>query len=105
MKKPSESKERWILLDAADSGYSVDNVVDLKELLKIIIEDGRSMGVAVYIVVSANEYEMAAGEQCFDVNTGKYLTFKDYGDYRKYILESRKRKDKRIAKVQAKNKI
>ena len=28
--KPTESKERWILLDAIDSGYSIDNILELK---------------------------------------------------------------------------
>jgi len=50
------------------------------------------------IVISANEYELANGEQCFDVNLGKYLTFDDYESYKKFILKSRKLKDKRYDK-------
>lgn len=86
--------ERWILLDAVDSGLSVDNIVDIKEyLFKTILE--YNFGNEIYIVISANEYEMAREEQCFDVYNGKYITFKDYEDYRNMILESKKWKEER----------
>lgn len=39
---------------------------------------------------------MARGEQCFDVYNGKYITFKDYKDYRNMILESKKWKEARV---------
>lgn len=87
-------KERWILLDAIDSGLSVDNIVDIKEFLfKTILE--HNCGNEIYIIVSANEYEMARGENCFDVYNGKYITFKDYEEYRNFILDSKKWKEKR----------
>jgi hypothetical protein len=80
-------KERWILLDAIDSGLSVDNIVKLKEeLFKTILEYNE--GNEIYIIVSANEYEMARQEQCFDVYNGKYITFNDYEEYRQFILET-----------------
>lgn len=86
--------ERWILLDAVDSGLSVDNVVDLKEyLFKTILED--DFEGPVYIVVSANEYELCRGENCFDVYNGKYVKFSNYERYRNFILKSREIKDNR----------
>lgn len=86
--------ERWILLDAIDSGFSVDNIVDLKEdLFNTILE--HNFGNEIYIVISANEYELCRGEQCFDVYNGKYITFKDYEDYREFILKSREWKENR----------
>jgi predicted ATPase len=99
-KEPKEQKntsnERWILLDAVDSGLSVDNIVDLKEaLFKTILEYNDDK--EIYIIVSANEYEMANGEACFDVFHGKYLTFKNYEEYRQFILDSRKWKEEREA--------
>lgn len=55
--------ERWILLDAVDSGLSVDNIVDIKEyLFKTILDN--NFGNEIYIIVSANKYEMARNEQC-----------------------------------------
>lgn len=87
-------KERWILLDAIDSGLSVDNVVDLKEyLFKTLLK--HNDGNEIYIIVSANEYEMARDEQCFDVYNGKYVELKNYEEYRDLILKSRNWKCKR----------
>ena len=65
-------------------------------MLKSIIDASDKLGLETYIVIAANEYELARGENCFDVNKGVYLTFKDYEDYRKFIIKSRKRKDARI---------
>ena len=87
-------KERWILLDAVNSGLSVDNIVDIKEqLFKTILE--YNYGNEIYIVISANEYEMARGERCFNVYNGKYVTFKDYEEYRNLILQSKEWKNQR----------
>lgn len=94
IEEPEISKERWILLDAVDSGLSVDNIVDIKEqLFKTILE--YNYGNEIYIVISANEYEMARGEQCFDVYNGKYITFNDYEEYRNLVLQSKEWKNQR----------
>ena len=91
------SNERWILLDAVDSGLSVDTVVDIKEqLFKTILEHKGDK--EVYIVITANAYEMARGEQCFDVYGGKYVKLKTYEAYRKFILKTRDIKNQRYAK-------
>ena len=90
-----ETKERWLLLDAIDSGFSIDNVVEAKDFFKMVIKDFADHGYELYIVVSANEYELANGEDCFDVMNGKYVQFKNYDDFRKFILRSRVKKDKR----------
>ena len=90
-----ETKERWLLLDAIDSGFSIDNVIEAKDFFKMVIKDFSDHGYDLYIVASANEYELANGENCFDVMNGKYVQFKDYDDFRKFILRSREKKDKR----------
>ena len=95
--KKEVPKERWILLDAIDSGLSVDNVVDLKGcLFKTILED--DFDGQIYIVVSANEYELCRGENCFDVYGGKYVKFSNYERFRNFILKSREIKDQRWEK-------
>lgn len=94
-----ENKERWILLDATDSGLSIDNVIEFKEVFNLIIEDGKSFDKEIYIVISANEFELVRGEPCFDVNVCKYLSFKDYEDYRKFIIKSAKKKAKRLERM------
>ena len=86
--------ERWIFLDAIDSGLSVDNIVDVKEyLFNTILKC--NYGNEIYIIVSANEYEMARGEQCFDVYNGKYITFNNYEEYRQFVIESKEWKNGR----------
>lgn len=87
-------QEYWILADAIDSGLSIDNIVDLKDgLFKEILDIHKEKDV--YIIVSANAYEMANGEQCFNVTTGKYVPIKSYDKYRSVVLKSREVKDTR----------
>lgn len=90
-----QAKELWILFDAVDSGMSIDNVVEIKELLfKTILNDCKDKR-DVYIICSANTYELCNEENCFDVLAGEYLRFNSYEDYRNFILNSRKNKDSR----------
>lgn len=96
--KKSVCNKRVLLFDAVDSGLSVDSVVEIKSVFDLILQDAKALGVEVYLVISANEYELARGERCFDVNDGKYLEFADYEAYRYYILKSREKKEKRIQK-------
>ena len=90
-----ETNERWLLLDAIDSGFSIDNVVEAKDFFKMVIKDFADHWYDLYIVASANEFELANGEDCFDVMNGRYVRFKDYDDFKKFIMRSREKKDKR----------
>lgn len=93
------SNERWILLDAVDSGLSIDNMEELQSLFQLILKDARKMGIEVYIILSTNSYEFAKENPCFDVRNGKYIQFENYKEYRNFILQSRKVKDKRYQVV------
>lgn len=89
-----DAKELWYLFDAIDSGLSVDNIVEIKEvLIPLVIENNNDK--EVYFVISANEYELARNEKCFDVIHGRYISFNDYEEYRNFILETRNEKEKR----------
>lgn len=92
------SNDRVFLFDAVDSGLSVDSVVEIKSLFDAILDDFKDSGKNVYIVIAANEYELARNSECFDVNEGKYIRFKDYEEYRSFIINSRQKKEKRIKK-------
>lgn len=89
------SNERWILLDAMDSGYSIDNVIEMKDFFQMVLDDAKMHGMEVYIVISSNEYELAYNSECFDVIEGKYVGFDGYEDFKKFILKTREKKDKR----------
>ena len=94
--KGKNAKEVFILLDAVDSGFSVDNVIELKQdLFRIVLEDLAKDNIVPYIIVSANEYEMARGEQCFDVIGCKYVSLRTYDSFRKFIIKSKQQKLKR----------
>lgn len=96
--EPIILNERWFLFDAIDSGYSIDNIVEFKEILNLMILDSKKMNKDLYIIISANSYEMANNENCFDVMSGKYIRFKDYNEYKKFIIKTRKRKEKRYSR-------
>ena len=94
-KEEVKSKERWILLDAIDSGWSIDNIIVFKQLLEAIQEDAVQLGVTVYIIITANSYEMCIWHRCIDVYTGEYITFANYDAYKEYILMTAARKEQR----------
>ena len=91
------AKEIFFLLDAIDSGLSIDNVIDLKrDLFSVVIDDCRNRGITAYIIVSANEYELARSEdQCLDTLNLKYRKFPTYEAFRRYIITTRKAKSRR----------
>ena len=77
-----------ILLDALDSGLSINNIVAMKQyLFKPILEDAESKNIACYIIVAANSYELARDEDCIDVKHMKHKTFKTYDSYRSFVLK------------------
>lgn len=92
-----DTKELWFLFDALDSGLSIDAIAELKtDLFQFVIDQNPDKDV--YIIVSANGYEFANGERCYDVANCKEVSFKDYSAYRKFILKSREQKDERNKK-------
>ena len=92
------SNVRVFLYDATDSGLSIDSVIEIKNLFSKILEISSEKGLETYIIITANEYELCRNENCFDVNKGKYITFKDYEDYRSFIIKSRTLKENRLKK-------
>ena len=89
------TNERWILLDAMDSGYSINNVMEMKNFFNFVLEDAKKQGKTLYIVISSNEYELVDGMNYLDVMEGKHVTFENY---KKIILHTRKKKNKRYKK-------
>ena len=99
----ADEKELWFFFDAIDSGLSIDNILDIKEyLFKTVIEHNADKDV--YIIVSANEYEMASGEKCFDVQRCQYVNIKTYNAYKKLVLKSKERKKEIYEKFKAEQK-
>lgn len=93
----NNKREVFFLFDSTDSGLSIDNVIDLKQqLFQTVITDCKEKGITPYILIAANEYELVRGEeQCLEVPKLKYRKFSTYESYRKYIIATRKAKNKR----------
>ena len=82
-------------MDAIDS-LSINTIDELKrKLFDLALKDAKRLNKKLYIFISANDYEFANGEQCLDVYNNKYITFKDYEEYKKFILKTSEIKSKR----------
>lgn len=90
-----DHKERWLLFDACDSGLSIDMIADLKEVFDLVLSPEGTHWKDVYIIVTANSYEMAANQNCYDVAKGQFYVPTSYEEYKDRILESRKIKNNR----------
>lgn len=96
-KAKDNSKDMFVLCDSIDSGASIDNIIEIKDFFRLLIRDQKERnGIDVFVIAAANSYEMANGESCYDVNHNKYITFKDYDDYKRFILKSRGFKERRL---------
>ena len=85
-----------ILFDAVDSGFSADNIVELKkQLFDVIIDECHRSDIEPYIIVAGNSYEMAANERCIDVCRLTSFVPKSYQRWRKVIMNTRKKKNHR----------
>ena len=83
IRKNKDEEYIFVLIDAIDSGLSIDNIEEVKNLLNIVKND---CGDNLYIVVSANNYSLVEGEKCIDVKNNKEIMFSDYLEYKKFIL-------------------
>ena len=96
--KENKGKPTFLLLDAIDSGMSVDEICEIKELLlDVVIPDAKNrFDIDLYVVIAANNYEWCNDDRIhnIDITTAKTLKFKSYEEYVDQIKASRTRKDK-----------
>lgn len=75
-----------ILLDAIDSGASIDRARELMGFLNNVCETEFKNGVELYIVMAVNHYELAkAPTNCINVRTGEPIRFDSYDTYADFI--------------------
>ena len=85
----------FFFFDALDSGLSVDNIIEFKhDCVEPIIKTCNKANKEAYILVPCNEYEMARGENCLILPDLTYKEIKNYDDYRKIVLRSRRKNDR-----------
>lgn len=90
--RKAKGNEFWILLDTIDSGLSINNIIEFKDFFRFLLE--HESDKEIYIVVSSNTYEMCNGERCRDCYTGKDIKFNNYDEYREFILNTSKIKER-----------
>lgn len=91
-----DAPEVWVLVDSMDSGLSVDLQTEFGNFLDDMTDRLKPDGMDIYIVMAANSYEYAswAGWVAKDVQEGTDVTFASYGDYRKFVMDTKAKKDK-----------
>ena len=99
--KLERGQKLFILCDAVDSGLSIDNILEVKDIFDLVVNnEKKAHGIDVYMIFSANSFELAREQNCFDVYECKYITFNDYEEYKKYILSTKKLKEKRLKRAE-----
>lgn len=78
----TQGRPLFILLDALDSGASIDRVRELRSFFDLVCRDA---GETAYIICASNSYELVRGVPAVNVRTGKYITFEDYDEYADYV--------------------
>lgn len=82
-------KSVFFLLDAIDSGYSIDNIVNLKTTLGQLIWLADENDKNLYIIAAANSYELVRGSKPWSVQGSKEVSFTNYADYANFVVKTR----------------
>lgn len=84
-----KNKSLVILIDGFDSGTSIDKIYDFKKyFVDTIINHCSSQGIEVYIITTANSYEMVEDNaDCIIAHTREHKRFKTYNSFKKLIIQ------------------
>lgn len=63
------AKEGYVIVDGADSGVSIDLIMSIRELFKLILEDCEQSGIDIYIILTANNFELCRYYDCIWIPT------------------------------------
>ncbi len=97
VKRNKEKGELWILLDAIDSGLSIDYIEEVKGFLHDQLID-KLTDIDLYILISTNNYELCIGEACYNVQDCQYIEIDSYETFKKIVKKTRENKSKFIKK-------
>ena len=78
-----KDKETFILLDAIDSGFDIDGIIQLKSIEKQILETNPNAKV----LIAANNFELMYDKPCIDARTGEFVDLSTYDKFKSYILK------------------
>lgn len=81
----------WILVDAIDSGSSIDRIKEWNAFINgtLFVDQ---CDKDLYVVVAGNSYEITKGaEDCIDVISCEPVEFHNYDEFSNFILKSREK--------------
>lgn len=90
----------FMFLDDCDAGTSIDMIQDIKDCFQLITNDCMKNNNTFYIVLTANSFEFCKDLDCISIHDFKHKQFKTYSQFKKFVLSSRKIKDKRYGKTE-----
>lgn len=73
----------FVLVDAIDSGASIDRLKDIRDFFNLVIKNEKR--VEIYIVCAINCYELTKNARCINPRTGQEVLFYSYEDYSNWI--------------------
>ena len=95
IRKPENAgKKLFIFFDDCDAGTSIDAIQDIKDVFNLITEDCAKHNITYYFIITANAFEMCRDLDCISIHNFKHMRFDNYEDFKKFVLSSRKIKDK-----------
>ena len=100
IRKNKEKEEKYILLDALDSGLDIDGIDQVLQILNIIAKENKG----TKILVTAKNYAIIDKQLCLDVRKGIRIKFEDFDSYALYIRNQYK-EDRAKAKKRGKGEI
>lgn len=95
-----ENASIFIFFDDCDAGTSLDKIIEIKSVFNLIAEHCKEKKVTYYILTTANSYEMCRDIDCISVHDFRHISFTDYEDYKKFVLESAVNKEHSIEEAE-----
>lgn len=90
-----KNKTLYLFLDDLDVGISLDVIEEEKHVVEKFIKKLKENNTKYVIVIAANNYELTKLGTCIDCITLKPINFKDYDNYKSYVVKTREYKEKR----------
>lgn len=73
-------KEGYIIIDGVDSGVSIDLIMSIRTLFDLIIEDCNKDNIDIYIILTANNFELCRNYDCIWIPTMEHYKIGDQAD-------------------------
>lgn len=67
--KDDNIKEGYIIIDACDSGVSIDLMLSYRSLFEFILDDCKKENIEMYIIITSNSYELVYDYDCIWIPT------------------------------------